>query len=173
MLGNFHIELAFYGAIGTLINETGIEFILTEAEVLAEGSMIGFMKGKFYNRCTRIHELLATALELKLYDRFMMELPQDERQSLEDYMNTIDTDEVESIVSEPMIIEHLHKFEEFFKSVIDGTKGPMAKFWGTYVFLINRVHRELQRCVKMNDVESTLLMDTSPYFLPYWMCFLH
>ena len=29
MLGNFHIELAFYAAIGTLVKESGIEFILT------------------------------------------------------------------------------------------------------------------------------------------------
>ena len=55
MLGNFHIELAFYGAVGTLINKSGIEFIFTEADILAEGSMAGFIKGKFYNRCTRIH----------------------------------------------------------------------------------------------------------------------
>ncbi len=66
MLGNFHIELAFYGAVGTLINKSGIQFILTEADILAEGSMMGFIKGKFYNRCTRIHEILANVLEQKL-----------------------------------------------------------------------------------------------------------
>ena len=37
MLGHFHIELAFYGAVGTFINESGIEFILSEADILAEG----------------------------------------------------------------------------------------------------------------------------------------
>ena len=42
-LGNFQIELAFYGAVGTFINESGIELILTEADILAEGSMMGFI----------------------------------------------------------------------------------------------------------------------------------
>ena len=154
MLGNFHIELAFYGAVGTLINETAIEFVLTEAEILAEGSMMGFIKGKFYNRCTRIHELLATALELKLYDCFMMELPEDEQLSLADFMNNFNADDFESTTSAPILSEHLQKYEEFFMSVIHGSKGPMAQFWGTYVFLINRVHRELQRCVKTNDVDG-------------------
>lgn len=71
MLGNFHIELAFYGAIGTMIAESEMDFILTEAEILAEGSMVGFIKGKFYNRCTIIHEIVATVLEIKLYERFL------------------------------------------------------------------------------------------------------
>ena len=52
MLGNFHIELAFFAAVGNFICESGIEYILTEADVLAEGSMLGFIKGKFYNRCS-------------------------------------------------------------------------------------------------------------------------
>ena len=56
MLGNFHIELAFYGAIGTMINGSGIQFILSKADILAEGSMLGFIKGKFYNRCVRVNE---------------------------------------------------------------------------------------------------------------------
>ena len=54
MLGNFHIELAFFGAVGTSINDSGIEFILTESAALTEGSMMGFIKGKFCNRCRRI-----------------------------------------------------------------------------------------------------------------------
>ena len=46
MLGNFHIKLAFYGAVGTLINKSEIEFILTEDDILAEGSMAGFIIGE-------------------------------------------------------------------------------------------------------------------------------
>jgi predicted glycosyl hydrolase (DUF1957 family) len=36
MLGLFHVELAFYGALGTFINDSGMEYILTEANILAE-----------------------------------------------------------------------------------------------------------------------------------------
>ncbi|KAK3861799.1 hypothetical protein Pcinc_032273 [Petrolisthes cinctipes] len=32
--------------------------------------------------------------------------------------------------------------------------GATTQFWGIYIFLINRIHRELQRCVKMNDVDG-------------------
>lgn len=156
MLGNFHIELAFYGGIGTMINESGIEFILTESEVLAEGSMMGFLKGKFYNRCIRIHELLANVLEIKLHDRFLQDLPQEEYEAFQDIMDAIPREhsEVEAHLTDPIITQHLQKYEEFFHSVMEGSLGQTAQFWAIYIFLINRVHREVKRCVKMNDVDG-------------------
>ena len=47
MLGNFHLELAFYGAVGTYISDSGIEHLLTDSSILAEGSLMRFMRGKF------------------------------------------------------------------------------------------------------------------------------
>lgn len=52
MPGNFHSELAFYGAFGTFINESGAEYLVTEFGVLAEGSLVGFIHGTYYNRCS-------------------------------------------------------------------------------------------------------------------------
>ena len=52
MLGNFHLELTFYGAMGTYISDSGVEYLLTECAVLAEGSLNAFIKGKHYN-CSR------------------------------------------------------------------------------------------------------------------------
>ena len=56
LLGHLHVEMAFFGAVGTYISDSGLEYLLTETNVLAEGSLNGFIKGKFYNRCTRIHQ---------------------------------------------------------------------------------------------------------------------
>ena len=78
LLVNFHLELAFFGALGTHIADSGIEYILPESGVLAEGSLSGFMKGKFYNRCTRIHQILAGVLEQALLTRFLELLTNDE-----------------------------------------------------------------------------------------------
>jgi hypothetical protein len=58
------------GALSTYINESGAEYILTESGVLAEGSLMEFIHGQFYNRCTRIHEILGIVMERKLYDQF-------------------------------------------------------------------------------------------------------
>ncbi len=156
MLGNFHIELAFYGALGTLINESGIEYILTEADILAEGSMMGFIKGKFYNRCTRIHELLANVMEKKLYERFVLDIPKEDYSSFQQVMSTVPLDpkEAEEHLSDPVVTQHMQMYEDYFQSVLDGHRGSTAKFWAIYIFLVNRLHRELQRCVKTNDVSG-------------------
>ena len=38
---------SFFATVGKLVRECGIEFILTEASILAEGSMLGFIKENF------------------------------------------------------------------------------------------------------------------------------
>ncbi len=154
MLGNFHIELAFYGAVGTYICDSGIEYILSEADILAEGSMMGFLKGKFYNRCTRIHELLAIVLERKLYERFLVSMEPEDIQTFNDVMTSVPEDPslVKRYLDDPVITKHLAEYDEFFTSVLDGLLGSTAQFWGIYIFLMNRLHRELQRSVKTNDV---------------------
>ena len=78
LLGNFHLELAFFGAVGTFLNGSGIETVLAESGVLAEGSLVGFIKGKFYNRCQRIHKLTAIVLEHLLFQRFTDDLSVEE-----------------------------------------------------------------------------------------------
>ena len=89
MLGNFHLELAFYGALGTYINESGAQHLLTESGILAEGSLMGFINGKYYNRCVRIHEILALAMERKMYESFMSTLPKDKQDDIKDLLLTI------------------------------------------------------------------------------------
>ena len=54
-LGSFHIELAFFNACGKIISKASAIHILIESLVLAAGSTNGFIKGKNYNRCKRIH----------------------------------------------------------------------------------------------------------------------
>ena len=46
LLGNFHLELAFFGAVGTFVHDSGLGYLLTESDVLAEGSLPGFLEGK-------------------------------------------------------------------------------------------------------------------------------
>lgn len=155
MLGNFHIELAFFGAVGNLINESGLEDIITEADILAEGSMVGFIKGKFYNRCTRIHELVANVLEKKMYERFVLGIPAEEYEEFLTVMQTVPTEPSmmkAAHLEDPVILQHLQKYEDFFERILSGDIGSTTQFWGIYIYLINRLHRELQRCIKTNNV---------------------
>ncbi|KAG5887454.1 hypothetical protein JTB14_017310 [Gonioctena quinquepunctata] len=58
-LGAFHMEMAFFKAIGKYIDGSGLVEILVQAEVLANGSMNSFLDSKHFNRCKRLHPLIA------------------------------------------------------------------------------------------------------------------
>ena len=92
--------------------------------------MVGFLKGKFYNRCTRIHELLANVLEGKLYELFLSEIPSDELASLNVAMNSVSTDpnQIQDDLNNEIINSHLKKYEDFFSSILSGGHGPTAQF---------------------------------------------
>ena len=57
--GPFHIQLAYFGSLGYIIDESGGPHILTDTEVLAAGSLNGFISGKHFNRCKWLHPLLS------------------------------------------------------------------------------------------------------------------
>ena len=125
MLGNLHIELASFGAVGTLLSECSIEFISNKADILTEGSVMAFIKEKFYNRCIRIHDLLANVMEQKLYEHFIQEIPEEKYNNFQEVMTTIASEpsQVEECLSNPVIIQYLQMYEEYFQSVLDGNLG--------------------------------------------------
>ena len=92
MFGNFHLELAFYGTIGTFINESGAEYLLTESGMLAEGSLIGFIRGKYYNPCVRIHDINDLVMEREMYDTFMSTLAQGTKDALNVLLSNVPQD---------------------------------------------------------------------------------
>ena len=46
----FHIEMAYFGALGHFLDGSGGSTIMADADVLAPGSLNGFILGKHYNR---------------------------------------------------------------------------------------------------------------------------
>ena len=156
MLGNFHLELAFFGALGTFLADSGVEYLLTEAGVLAEGSLAGFMKGKFYNRCTRVHQILAAVMERALFSKFL-EVREDAEKSLAhevmtDCDNTVE--HCQRVAGNAAFNSLIKRYETYFHDAIDGKYGATAAYWAIYVYFMNRVYHELQRAVRTNDVDS-------------------
>ena len=83
LLGSFHIELSYFKAIGKFIEESGGPFVLTETGILASGSLRGFITGKHYTRCKRIHPLFAAALESLHFNQFYSTLTEEMRSDIE------------------------------------------------------------------------------------------
>ena len=98
-----------------------------------------------------------------LYERFVVETLEVIQESLEQVMSTVTEDPRKVIehprkviehLMDPIVTEHLQKYKDFFQRVLEGSLGSTAQFWAIYIFLINRFHRELRRCVKTNDVSG-------------------
>lgn len=71
--GAFHIMLAYFAALGFILAESGGPHILTDTDVLAQGSVNGFISGRHYNRCKRLHPLLALAMSILHFQAFLKE----------------------------------------------------------------------------------------------------
>ncbi len=157
MLGNFHLEMAFYGAIGTFINESGAEYLLTESGILAEGSLMGFIRGKYYNRCPRIHAILALVMERKLYESFLSTLDSERRDALDDFFAHVPQDrnmQTHYLESSLIFRQHMQEYDMYFTGAMNGALGPTAQYWTMYVYMVNRVHRNLMCAVRTNDVDG-------------------
>ena len=71
MPGTFHIEMALFKAIGKIISDSGGPDMLTDTDVLAPGSLNGFLSGRHFNRCKRLHPIFALAFEILHFKAFL------------------------------------------------------------------------------------------------------
>ena len=125
LIGAFHTEMAFFNALGKFIAESGGPSILVASETIASGSLKGFITGKHYNRCKRIHPLLAVAMEIE--SEYVSELLQMQDKNFS----------TESLSKE--LIEMIHMYLEFKENTRNGMHGKTAQYWkkhldGTWTF---------------------------------------
>ena len=77
-LGSFHIEMAFFRVIGKYISESGGPDLLTESNIIENGSQTSFLLGKSYKRSKRIHQLLELAMEIQYFNSLKLSLQEDD-----------------------------------------------------------------------------------------------
>lgn len=61
-IGSFHILMAYFKAVGKFIDGCGSTTIMSNADILASGCVNGFITGKNFNRCRRLHPLLSATI---------------------------------------------------------------------------------------------------------------
>lgn len=70
-LGPFHIMMAYFKAVGKAISDCGLTNVMVESSLLANGSVNGFLDSKHFNRCKRLHPLIALGLEILHFKSFL------------------------------------------------------------------------------------------------------
>lgn len=153
MLGAFHIEMAFFKAVGKLIAESGGPSMLTETEVLAPGSLKGFISGKHFNRCKRLHPLLALAFE-KLH--FLAFLEKNEQNNeMQDFLSTMEVQNPEDlslILSNELFQRCDTAYSEYSDLTRSGAHGATAALWYMYIDYI-RLYHQFERSIRTNDID--------------------
>ena len=168
-LGAFHVELAFFCAVGKYIAESGGPFILSESGVLQSGSLKGFINGKAYNRCKRLHELLSASMETKLFHEFI-------KSSGEILVDDLLIEKKESLplpLKENLskeVLEVLQSYEDYRNDTLEGKHGKTAKFWAGYIEMVNLYHT-FSRSIREGDFH--LFIHCLPKITDYFFSFNH
>lgn len=71
-LGPFHIMMAYFKAAGKVIIDCGLSNIMVHSNLLASGSLNGFLERKHFNRCERLHPLMSLGLEILHFKSFLI-----------------------------------------------------------------------------------------------------
>lgn len=153
--GPFHVMLAFFGSLGYILDGSGGPHILVEAEVLAPGSLNGFLHGKHFNRCKRLHPLLCAAMRI-LHFRYFLSKTELMTESLETKMAALHGNNAQegvlNLQSDTEYQSLIEAYEAFSEQTRNGDHGPTAKFWIGYIDLVE-IFLLFNRACHTNDLE--------------------
>jgi hypothetical protein len=135
--GSFHIIMAYFKAIGKLIDSCGITNIMVNADILASGSINSFITGKHFNRCKRIHPLLYLGLEMLHFETFLEENDIQVSNDIINYLLLFSKEKSASptITNDEMICL-FEKYEEYKEQTLNGAHGKTPEFFMIYMHLI-------------------------------------
>lgn len=123
--------------IGKFIAGSGLPNILTDSEILANGSVGSFLSGKHFNRCRKIHPLLSLALQILHFKRFLNSNEFD----LEIIRNPLLQFNKQSTssprMSDDTLLQLFEKYEKFKNDNLEGKKGKTAQIFFMYVKLVD------------------------------------
>ncbi|GFV99728.1 uncharacterized protein TNCV_5080881 [Trichonephila clavipes] len=153
-LGSFHLMMAFFKAIGVFRNECGLSNMMIESNTIASGSVNGLVEGKHFNRCKRLHPLMALGLKMLHFDHFLDNIEYNflKEQVIDDLLNYQEV--IDSHSSMPIELPNnvLSAYQKFVEETRQGEHGKTAQFYLIYIQLVNH-YITLSRSIRMGDFE--------------------
>lgn len=104
--------------------------VAVDSEIIANGSEDGFLQGKHFNRCKRLHPLMALGLEMLYFELFLEKTGLTITDILDDEIPSIDILENEEIFT--ILITYIAHKEK-----CKGFLGKTAQFFKIYIDLVN------------------------------------
>lgn len=151
-LGSFHIMLAYFKAIGKFISDCGLMNVAVESRIIASGSVDSFISGKHFNRCKRLHPLMALGLEI-LHFRFFLEnekitVPENFETELIAFNNR--NLSYDALLNNSEVSEILSAYSAFKEASLSGAHGITPKFYMIYINLVN-YYQMLSRSIRTGN----------------------
>ena len=148
------MEMAFFSVIGKYISESRGPHLLTESDIIENGSLTSFLLGKSYKKIKRIHQLLAGAMEIQHFISCKLSLQEDDLEKFisqeDDLPNVLDGDK------KKFTTEHTNeltkKYEEFALETRNGDHGKTTQYWMGYVDMLHLYH-EFSRSIRTGDLD--------------------
>ena len=155
-LGDFHFMKEIFVVLGKLVKGSGFEDIVFQSNLSSSGSLNGVINGSHYNRCWSVHEHFAEALEILLYERYLIEssLP---TQHIENSHVTAACEGNDSLLlNDPVLRENVLSYSKFKQSARDGNLGKTPQFWTlNYLDIMETLH-QLHIAVQESDFDERL-----------------
>lgn len=153
MFGAFHIMMAYFSAVGFYIDGSGGDTIMLDSEVLASGSLQGFLSGKHFNRCKRLHPIMALAFQKLHFQRFLEDqgpIPEALLTGLNDVHDDPSPESMEALEATNDYQYFIQQYEEFCQKTKEGDLGSTAMFWMNYIDMIT-IWMQFSRACRTND----------------------
>ena len=160
-LGSFHLMMAFFKAVDTFIDECGLSHMMIESKIIASGSVNGIIEGKHFNRCKRLHPLVALGLKILHFHQFLKtervehdfvkgQIYEDLLESQEKKITPSST--LTDLLPNEILSQLLTSYQQHIEKTRQGNHGKTAQFYMIYIQLIS-YYVNLSRSIRMGDFQ--------------------
>ena len=136
--GDFHTAMAYLGTIKKRFQDSGLEDILIEADIVALGSIKGILSGHHYNRSIRANKMMYEALVRLRWKAFLEASSADQCDSALDLAKELNevgpTMKLFDINQQGRFTAILTKCQSFIEK--ERLENPTFDYWSSYIDMV-------------------------------------
>lgn len=131
---------------------------MVDSQLLAEGSVRGFIGGTHFNRCKKLHPVAALSLKILHFKAFLKLYEADvqaDQMHLHEVIEILEEDNINlrtTDIALPILKDFLDRYNSFTEETRNGKHGRTAQFALMYVDLIE-LYQLLERGIRTSDVQ--------------------
>ena len=152
--------MSYFKAIGKVINDCGLSTIMVESEMLASGSVSSFIEGKHFNRCKRLHPMMALGLQIMHFRSFLTHKNIQISEDIIEEIERLQSCQTHSFfIHNESLKEICNDYAIYEQQTLNGEYGKTAQFYMIYIKLVHH-YLKLSRSIRAGDYQ--LYLDTLP-----------